>query len=130
MILPATTLLAIGAALLTIWHIVRIGQVRMSEKVLHGSGSSELLARRMRGQLNFVESTPFVIALAALIELAERGGVWLLVIAALFLAGRVVHGIGMDHDYPHKGRQLGTIVTALTLLVLAVAMSLIAFSII
>ena len=130
MILPATTLLAVGAALLTMWHISRIGRLRLSAKVLHGSGENELLARRMRGQLNFVESMPFVIALALVIELGGAGGMWLKIVAALFLAGRVAHAIGMDHDYPHKGRQFGTIVTMLTLLVLAIAASLVSFGVI
>lgn len=128
--MPATTLLAVGAALLTMWHMIRIGRVRISEKVLHGAGENELLARRMRGQLNFVESAPFVIALALIIELAEAGGIWLTAIAALFLLGRVAHGIGMDHDYPHKGRQYGTMATMLTLLVLSIAAILAATGII
>jgi len=130
MILPATTLLAVGAALLTIWHMIRIGRVRISEKVLHGSGENALLARRMRGQLNFVESMPFVIALALVIELGAAGGMWLKIVAIVFLVGRVAHGIGMDHDYPHKGRQFGTIITLLTLLGLAIAASLVSFGVI
>ena len=119
MILPATLTVASGAALITLWHMIRIGKLRASERVLHGDGGNDLLQRRMRAQLNFVESAPFVLALLAVLELAGRGGLWLLIVGVIYLMGRVAHAIGMDSDTPHKGRMIGTLITMLTLLVLA-----------
>ena len=79
-----------------------------------------LLARRMRAQLNFVETAPFVLALIVVIELAGRGGIWLHGVSILFVLGRVLHGIGMDADNAGLPRQIGTGVTMLTLLGLSV----------
>ncbi|ANU08326.1 MAPEG family protein [Paraurantiacibacter namhicola] len=119
MILPATLTVASGAALITIWHMARIGRMRLDTKTLHGDGGNELLQRRMRAQLNFVESAPFVLALLAVLEIAGKGGLWLLIIGIVYLMGRVAHAIGMDGDYPHRGRQAGTMITMATLLILA-----------
>lgn len=130
MILPTTISVAAAAAFITIWHMIRIGSLRMSQKVLHGSGQSEPLARRMRAQLNFVESAPFIIALTGLIEFAGSGGVWLPIVGGIYLLGRVAHAIGMDHDYPHKGRQIGTGITMVSLAGLAIAAVLVVIGLI
>ena len=124
MTLPVSLSLAAALAVLALWLMIRIGQVRRSAGVLHGDGGDPLLARRMRAQLNFVESAPFVFALVLTIELAGDGGDWLLWVAILYVVGRLAHAIGMDSDRPHKARMFGTIVTMLTLLGLAVVAAL------
>ncbi len=126
MILQTTLCLAAAAAVITFWHIVRIGQVRTKEKVLHGDGGSVLLARRMRAQLNFVESTPFVLILIGAIEMTAKAGAWLAIVGSIFMLGRVLHAFGMDSDRPNLLRMAGTIITVLTLLGLAVVAVLIA----
>ena len=125
MFLPITLTSAAVAALIAIWLMVRIGQVRRAEKIMHGDGGNALLSRRMRAQLNYVESAPFVLILIAAIELAGRGGLWLTLMAALFWIGRVLHGLGMDAESGGKTRMAGTIITMLTLLVLAIVAVLI-----
>ena len=118
--LPATLSAAASLALVNIWLSVRIGRVRTSEKISIGDGGNDLLARRMRAQLNFAENTPLVLILIAGIELAGKGGAWLLPVGGLYALGRVAHGIGMDGGSREKGRMIGTIVTMLTLVGLAV----------
>ena len=129
MFLPITLTSAAVAALIAIWLMMRIGQVRRAEKISHGDGGNALLGRRMRAQLNFVESAPFVLILIAAIELAGRDGLWLTIMAALFWIGRVLHGIGMDADTGGKARMAGTIITMVTLLVLAIVAVLIGLDI-
>ena len=119
-ILPATLTAAAACAIVNFWLSIRIGRVRTSQKISIGDGGHDLLARRMRAQLNFAENTPLVLILLAGIELAGKGGAWLLPVGGLYALGRVAHGIGMDGGSLERGRMIGTIVTMLTLLGLAV----------
>ena len=74
----------------------------------------------MRAQLNFVENTPWVLLLIAGLELASKGGQWLAIVGAVYMLGRVAHGLGMDGTSLAKGRMVGTLITMLTQLGLAV----------
>jgi uncharacterized membrane protein YecN with MAPEG domain len=84
----------------------------------------------MRAQLNFVENTGFVLILIAAIELAGKGGQWLAIVAAVYMLGRIAHGIGMDGETATLPRKIGTVVTLLTLLGLAIAATLVALRVI
>lgn len=79
----------------------------------------------MRAQLNFVENTPWVLFLIGGIELAAQGGAWLAPVGAVFMLGRVAHGLGMDGGRFGVGRSIGTAITMLTQLGLAIAAVLI-----
>ncbi|MEP5938548.1 MAG: MAPEG family protein [Erythrobacter sp.] len=125
MILPVSLSAAAAAAILSIWLMVRVGQVRNSEKVSVGDGGNEHVIRRMRAQANFVESAPFVLALIAVIELSGKGEPWLPYVAGVYFLGRIAHAFGMEANGFGKGRFIGTIVTLLTLLGLAIAAVLI-----
>ncbi|KPH58753.1 MAPEG family protein [Novosphingobium sp. ST904] len=126
MILQTTLCLAAAAGVITFWHIVRIGQLRMREKVLFGDGGHERLGRRMRAQPNFVESTPFLLILVAAIEMTGKAGPWLAIAGSIFMLGRVAHALGMDIGKPNLLRVGGVIITVLTLLGLSVMALLIA----
>ncbi|WP_374530261.1 MAPEG family protein [Novosphingobium sp.] len=126
MLLTTTLCLAAAAALINFWLALRCGQVRAREKISIGTGGHDLLERRMRAQLNFAENTPWVLALCGLIELAGKGGTWLPIVGALYMIGRVAHGLGMDGGSLEKGRGLGVMITMLTQLGLAVVGVLVA----
>ena len=130
MTLPITLCAAAAAAIITIWLGIRCGRMRAMTKTIHGDDAGGPLSRRMRAQLNFVENTPFVLMLVAGIELAGRGGTWLAVVAGVYMLGRIAHAIGMDAEGPHKARMIGTLVTMLTLLGLAIAAVLIVLRVI
>ena len=119
MILPTTLSMAAAAALINVWLMLRCGQVRMKEKINIGTGGSDMMERRMRAQLNFAENTPWVLALIAAIELAGKGGQWLAPAAAVFVLGRIAHGIGMDGNFK-AGRPIGMLTAMLLQLVLIV----------
>ena len=121
MLLTTTLSLAAAAAVINFWLALRCGQVRAREKISIGTRGNDLLERRMRAQLNFVENTPWVLLLIAGIELAGKGGAWLAPVGALFMLGRVAHGLGMDGTGLAAGRTVGTIITMLTQLGLAIA---------
>jgi uncharacterized protein len=114
MILPITLTAAGVAALINIWLAIRCGQVRTTEKISVGDGGNEALIRRMRAHANFVEFTPFVLILIALIEMATGTSTWLWIVSGLYMVGRIAHGLGMDGK--GKGREVGIILTMLILL--------------
>ncbi len=125
-VLPVTLAAAAAAAVLNIWLGIRIGALRTALQISVGDGGSEALQRRMRAQLNYVENTGFVLVLIAAIELAGRGSWWLGYVAAVYFIGRIAHGFGMDGGKAKVGRMIGTLVTMLTQLVLAVVAELVA----
>lgn len=116
MVLPITLTIAGAAALVNIWLMIRVGQVRTSEKVSVGDGGNEKVIRRMRAHANFGESLPIVLILLAAIELASGSPTWLWIVGGLYMLGRLAHGFGMDGGKLGKGRMVGTIVTLLIML--------------
>ncbi|MFC0590695.1 MAPEG family protein [Novosphingobium aquiterrae] len=125
-ILPTTLSLAAAAAIINFWLAMRCGNIRRSASVSIGTGGNEMLERRMRAQLNFAENTPWVLFLIAGIELAGKGGQWLAIVGAVYMLGRVAHGLGMDGTGPFaKGRMVGTLTTMLSQLGLAIVAVLI-----
>jgi uncharacterized membrane protein YecN with MAPEG domain len=124
-VLPITLSAAAVAALVNFWLATRIAQVRTDQNIWVGDGGNELLTRRMRAQMNFAENTPLILILVAGIELAGRGGLWLAILAGVYLLGRVLHGIGMDGGKWGKGRMIGMMVNMLTFAILTVTAQLI-----
>jgi len=127
MLLPTTLSLAAAAAIINLWLAIRCGQVRGKTGISIGTGGNDMVERRMRAQLNFVENTPWVLILIAGIELAGKGGQWLAIVGGVFMLGRVAHGLGMDGTGAFaKGRMVGTLITMLTLVGLAIVGVLVA----
>ena len=113
MILPISLTAAAVAALLNFWLGIRVGRARTTEKVFVGDGGNEKVIRRMRAQANFVEYTPFVVILIALIEVATGTSMWLWLVMAAYMLARVAHAFGMDGVMPARGAGI-----AITLLVM------------
>jgi uncharacterized protein len=118
MILPIALTAAGLAAIINIWLAIRCGQVRTSQKISIGDGGNDALIRRMRAHSNFVEFTPFVLILIALIEYSQGTSTWLWVVMGVYMLGRVAHGVGMDggEGIMAKGREVGIILTMLILI--------------
>lgn len=117
MILPIALTAAAAAAFINLWLGLRIGQVRGSEKVSVGDGGNEKVIRRMRAQANFIEYTPIVIILIALLEMATGTSTWLWAVMAIYMIARILHAFGMDGM--KGGRSIGIIVTMLVMVGLA-----------
>lgn len=118
------------AALIAIWLGARCGAVRAKEGISHGDGGNGLMQRRMRAQSNFVEYTPFALALIVLLEVSGQAG-WALGLSALaFMLGRVLHAIGMDSESVPLPRKAGMLLTMLPLLGWSIAAILVAFGVV
>lgn len=115
-----TLSMAGAAAIINIWLAIRIGRIRMGEKIGTGDGGNDALMRRMRAQANFVENAPFFLVLIAALELAGHASIGLWIVGYIFMAGRIAHGFGMDGGKAEIGRTIGTIITLLTLLGLSI----------
>ena len=118
-ILPVTLTIAGAAAILNIWLAIRIVVLRLKAKTLIGDGGDPLLAARMRAQLNFIEYTPIVLILIAVIELASGTQRWLWVVGIIYILGRVLHAFGLDKQTANPLRAVGIVSTWISLLVLA-----------
>lgn len=119
-ILPITLSAAGAAAIINLWLAIHIGRVRTSQKIMMGDGGNDLMIAAMRAQANFIEYTPIFLVLVLLIELACGSPMWLWVVSAVFLLGRVLHGLGMTGALK-AGRMIGTVTTFLILLGLGLA---------
>jgi len=120
MILPITLCAGAAAVAINIWLSIRIGMIRTAKKISIGDGGDMDLIARMRAHANFIENTPLVLVLIAAIELARTGNPYLMGTAALYMLGRVAHGIGMDGGPLGFLRGLGTLTTMLAQLGLGV----------
>jgi uncharacterized membrane protein YecN with MAPEG domain len=117
-ILPITLTAAGAAGLINIWLAMRVGRVRTSQKILMGDGGNESMIAAMRAHANFVEYTPFVLILLGLIEYNIGSALWLWIVSAVYLLGRIAHPFGMDGVRP--ARTIGTATTLLILLGLGI----------
>ena len=120
MLLPTTLCLTAAALLINFWLWMRCGQMRGPSGVSVGDGGNDMLLRRMRAQSNFIEHAPLTLLGCALIELAGRGGMWLVPLGALFLIGRIAHGFGMDGNFK-LGRPIGMVTGMLLQLAIVVS---------
>jgi uncharacterized membrane protein YecN with MAPEG domain len=119
--LPVSLTFAGAFALINLWLAFRVSAVRMRAKVMTGHGDSPALLARMRAQANFVEYTPFVMILIALIEIVGGSKTWLWGIGIVYTVGRIAHAFGMDRQtMPNPARAAGALVTWAVLLGLAV----------
>lgn len=116
MILPITLTIAGAAALINLWLAWRVSQKRLSEKVPLGDGGDAGITARMRAHANFVEYTPFVLILIALIEMAAGTSMWLWAVGVTFVLGRLLHAFGMDRPAPNALRIAGILATWIVLL--------------
>lgn len=117
--MSVTLTIAAAAALLNIWLMMRVGKVRMAEKISVGDGGNENVIRRMRAHSNFIESAPIVLILIAALEFSGASLMVLKIVGSLYIIGRIAHGFGMDGGSFEKGRLVGTVVTLLTMVGLA-----------
>ena len=106
--------------ILAVTLILRVGQLRLSEKIFLGDGAHEGLYARIRAQANYVENAPFLLiglfALAAL----KANPIILHGLGASFVIGRILHAHGMAQEKSSgKGRMIGIMLTLLCYLVTA-----------
>jgi uncharacterized membrane protein YecN with MAPEG domain len=94
--------------------------MRGKAKVSIGDGGHPQVLARMRAHANFVEYTPFVLILIGLIEFARGPKTWLWLVGIAFLLSRILHAFGMDKTGSNPQRVIGSSVTMLVMVGLAI----------
>jgi uncharacterized membrane protein YecN with MAPEG domain len=120
MILPVTLVIAAAIGLINVWLALRVGQGRVSGKIMLGDGGEEALTAKIRAHANLTEYAPMVLILMALIELARGPSLWLWIVGAVFVVVRLAHAFGIARPSPSTLRMVGALGTWLVIVVLAV----------
>jgi len=70
-------------------------QQRRASSISLGDGNNIALKRKIRAQANLVEYSPMFVLLIAGAELMAGASISLWLLALVFLASRILHGVGM-----------------------------------
>lgn len=117
--LPVTGLFAGLLALWVIFLQFKVIKFRMGQKVVLGDGGDAHGERLIRGHGNAVETIPIFLILLGLSEGLGTPGWVVGLLGALFLCGRVLHGVHFvtareDLTLRRTGMQLTLLATSLT----------------
>lgn len=121
--LPVTSATAAVCALFLVVLSLHTVRQRLRAKVGFGDGGDQGLVAAIRSHGNFAEHAPFVLILMALLEFGGADQQLLAGFATAFLLGRGLHVIGMHTvtvGKPPRSRQIGVILTWVTLIGLSV----------
>lgn len=89
----------LGAIGIVLWALV--GPARGAAKVSLGDGGDKALLEAGRRHMNWVESTPFILVLFAIIELNGGTRLWLHALGAALVVARLLHPFGIDAARMH-----------------------------
>lgn len=98
---------------------VRVIALRRSALVSLGDGGNPALAARIRAQGNFTEYAPVGLILIFLAEQAHGARLDVVLLAAVFVAGRILHPFGLGRPAPNAPRLVGMMATFVALVALA-----------
>ena len=119
MLLPTSLTFAGVFGLLNLWLAYRCVRIRLDGPGGIGDLGIPELKARMRAHANFVEYTPFVLILMALLEYAGGSQAVLQGLGIVYTAGRILHAFGVER--PKFTMQfIGALATWLVLLALSV----------
>jgi len=132
MALPITALTAALLGLLLLILAILTVRQRLKLKVAFGDGADAGLIAASRSHANLAEHAPIVLIMLGLLENAGANETLLMSVAGAFVIGRVAHVFGLHMpSEPGKAplpRQIGVILTWLTMAVLAVMLLIGAFA--
>lgn len=119
------TVTALYAGLLALLYLALAGLVvahRRRARVGLGTGSDTALERAVRVHGNFAEYAPLFLVLLLVAELSGAGAILLHVAGGAFFLARIGHAFGLSQSSgTSTGRFVGTLVTWIAILVLALA---------
>lgn len=121
--LPITAFVAAVCAIMLLITGVDTVRQRMRLKAAFGDAGDAKLISASRSHGNLAEHAPIVIIMIGMLEMAQAPHMILMGIGALFLFGRAAHIVGIytasEPGKPPVPRQIGVVLTCLTLLVLS-----------
>ena len=90
--LPVTTLSASILGLVLVYLSMNVIKYRREEQAYLDRGEGEKIDRAIRGQANLTEYAPTGLILILLGELQDANTIALMILAAIFVIGRLMHG--------------------------------------
>ncbi|WP_299592341.1 MAPEG family protein [uncultured Microbulbifer sp.] len=122
MSIEITALYAGLCALLVIALAFKVVAFRRGKKVGIGTGGDKEGAVAVRAHANAVEYIPLALILMLIAEINGLSHLWLHCLGGVLLLGRLLHAIGLvaGKGGYHPGRFIGTSLTWLVILILAV----------
>ncbi len=130
MAIPVTAALAAFCGLLLVGLAARISWLRVRHKVSFGDGGNPALLRAVRTHGNTTEHAPLFLLLALIVELSSGTTNFLIGVALLFVAARLLYTAGVLGRGLHLLRMAGAMGTYVAQLLLAVALGLAALRVI
>jgi uncharacterized protein len=94
--LAVTGIYAFGLTVLYLLLAVRVIIYRRGNKVSLGTGNDPVLEARIRAHGNFAEYAPLGLSLMLIAEMQGTPSIWLHLVGALLLAGRLMHGVNFS----------------------------------
>jgi uncharacterized protein len=94
--LAVTGIYAFGLTVLYLLLAVRVIIYRRGNKVSLGTGNDPVLEARIRAHGNFAEYAPLGLILMLIAEMQGTPSIWLHLVGALLLAGRLMHGVNFS----------------------------------
>lgn len=109
--MPVTMFTAASLAAILLVLSVRISAIRRSARISMGDGNNPELLSRIRAQANCTEYAPIGLVMLLLAEQHFGASWFVMALAGLLLAGRILHPIGMAMAAPNAPRVLGMVGT-------------------
>jgi uncharacterized protein len=124
MTLPVTGSFAAALTALFLVLSVRVIIYRRVNKVSLGDGGDPVLEARIRAQANFAEYVPLSLMLMAISEIEGHSVIWLLLVGAMLLAGRILHGVNFSFGLRRMPLRVGGMILTLMALGLGAVLAL------
>jgi len=119
--LYVTALSAAILGALCVMLSLKVVAIRRSEKISVGDGGNESLLRATRAQANLLEYAPLALIMLGCAEINGVPRFLLGLVAIAFIAGRVLHPVGLrDASSPMSARVMGMQLTLVSMLSLCV----------
>lgn len=110
--LPITSVAAICLACMHLALTWRVITIRRRDGVVLGDNDDRVLTKAIRGQANAAEQIPLALIMLGLCELQQSPFLLLCTLAAVFVAGRIMHAVYFGvHGTPWHLRVYGMLLT-------------------
>lgn len=126
--IPKVTAIFIALhALLLLFLAFRVVAVRRGMRIGIGDGAQDAVQRRIRVHGNATEYVPMALLQLLALELLGLGAVWLYAAGGTLFVARCLHAMGLSGSSgTSSGRFVGTLLTWLVMIAMAVALLVIA----
>ena len=125
MVVTITPIYAAALALLYIYLSLRVIGYRRDNLISLGDGDDPVMQARMRVHANFAEYVPFALLVMLFVEIQRGHPLWLHLIGAALLIGRLCHAYGVSQHPQIMALRVGGMFLTFAALLLGAAINVI-----